>query len=109
MKDAADMARWMARDFVFNLEAIPADRLDWKPAPEAKSAMEIAGEVIAVSRGIVPVLRGGDWDPPSLPFPKPASLEEAKQRVIESADAYADALEAADPAPLQRTLNLPFG
>ena len=38
MNDAADMARWAARDFVFNLEAIPADRLDWKRSPEAKSA-----------------------------------------------------------------------
>ena len=109
MKDAADMARWMARDFVFNLEAIPADRLDWKPAPEAKSALEIAGAVIAVSRSIVPLLQGGDWEPPSLPFPKPATLEEAKRRVIDSADAYAEALEGADPAPLQRTLMLPFG
>src|SRR4029079_17248617 len=109
MEEAADMARWMARDFVFNLEAIPADRLDWKPAPEAKSAREIAGEVIAVSRSIVPLLQGGDWDPPSLPFPEPGTLEEAKRMVIDAADAFAEALEAADPAPLQRTLALPFG
>ncbi len=43
MKDAADLARWAARDFVHNLEHLPADKLDWKPTPEAKSALQIAG------------------------------------------------------------------
>lgn len=107
MKDAVDMARWAARDFVFNLEAIPADRLDWKPTPEAKSALQLAGEVAGVAGNTIPVLQGGDWTP--APLPQPATLEEARQMVLEQADAYSAALEAADPASLQRTLDLPFG
>lgn len=110
MKDAAEMARWAARDFVFNLEAIPADRLDWKPSPEAKSALQIAGEVASVAEGIVPVLQGGDWTMMGPgEFPQPANVEEARRMVIDSAEAYAAALEAADPASLQRVLELPFG
>jgi len=107
MKATAELARWAARDFVFNLEAIPADRLDWKPSPEAKSALQMAGEVAGGAAGIIPVLQGGDWAP--SPNPAPASLEEARQMVLEQADAYAAALEAADPGPLRRTLELPFG
>jgi hypothetical protein len=69
MKDAAEMERWAARDFVFNLEAIPADRLDWKPSPEAKSALQLAGEVAGVAGDTLPVLQGGHWIPPPLPHP----------------------------------------
>jgi DinB superfamily len=107
MKDTADLARWAARDFVFNLEAIPADRLDWKPSPEAKSALQLAGEVAGVAGNTLPVLQGGDWTP--SPLPQPATLQEARQLVLERADAYAAALEAADPASLRRHLELPFG
>lgn len=107
MKESADMARWAAQDFVFNLEAIPADRLDWKPNPEAKSALQIAGEVAGVAGSTVPVLQGGDWS--AAPLPQPGSLEEARRLVLDSAEAYAAALESASPEVLHRTLELPFG
>jgi uncharacterized damage-inducible protein DinB len=107
MKLVADMTRWAARDFVFNLEAVPADRLDWKPSPEAKSALQIAGEVAGVAANTIPVLQGGDWTP--SPLPQPADLDEARRVVLEHAEAYASALEAADPLSLERTLHLPFG
>ena len=107
MQDVTDMVRWAAQDFVFNLEAIPADKLDWKPSPEAKSAYEIAGEVAMVAISAVPVLQGGEWAPTRLD--PPTSLDEAKRIVLEHAEAFADAYEKADPAQLQRTLDLPFG
>ena len=107
MKDTAELARWAARDFVFNLEAIPADRLDWKPSPEAKSALEIAGEVAGGAGSVVPVLQGGDWTP--SPNPQPATLAEARDLVLEKTEAYAAALEAADPSSLRRVFELPFG
>jgi hypothetical protein len=107
MKEAADIIRWAARDFVFNLEALPADRLDWKPSPEAKNALQLAGEVAGVAANTLPVLKGGEWTP--HPLPEPTSLEEARQLVIRAGNEYADALEAVDPATLKRNLELPFG
>lgn len=107
MRDVAAMVRWAAQDFIFNLEAIPADKLDWKPSPEAKSAQEIAAEVATVAVSTIPVLSGGDWAPTRQA--PPTSVDEARRLVLDSAEAFAVAYEAADPANLQRTLELPFG
>jgi uncharacterized damage-inducible protein DinB len=107
VKDIAAMTRWAARDLLFNLEALPADRLDWRPAPEAKSALQMAGEVAGVFRNTLPVLQGGGWTP--QPLPDPATLEEAREMVLASADAYANALEQVHRATLDRNIELPFG
>jgi hypothetical protein len=107
MKDAVDMIRWAGQDFVFNLEAIPEDKLDWKPSPEAKSALQMAGEVATVAGNTIPVLQGGGWSP--TPMAVPGSLAEARALVLENVEAFAAAMEAADPATLQRVLTLPFG
>src|SRR5205823_7058423 len=100
MQDAADMARWAARDFVHNLEAIPAEKLDWRPSPEAKSALQIAGEVAGSIRATIPLLEGRDWEWQGMPELKSAA--EARQAVLEAADEYATKLEQADPARLAR-------
>jgi hypothetical protein len=107
MKEAADMARWAARDFIFNLEAIPEDRLAWKPSPEAKNALQLAGEVATVAINTIPVLQGGGWTP--TPLAVPETLADARQLVIENVDTFAAALEEAEPSSLQRVLELPFG
>lgn len=107
MKDAADLARWAARDFVHNLEHLPADKLDWKPTPEAKSALQIAGEVAGVIGNTLPVLKGESWA--TDPLPQPGNLAEAEQLVLERAQAYADALESVDRASLKYMMDLPFG
>lgn len=107
MSEIVDMVRWAGRDFVFNLEAIPEDKLDWKPSPEAKSALQLAGEVATVAVNTIPVLHGGGWTP--TPLAVPADLAEARNLVLENVEAFAAALETADPANLQRVLTLPFG
>src|SRR5436309_9640518 len=79
LKDHAAVLRWAARDLMFNLEAIPEDKRDWRPAPEAKSALQMAGEVAGVIRNTLPVVEGGDWEPKDLPHP--TTLEEARSQV----------------------------
>ena len=107
MRDAAAMARWAARDFVHNLEAIPVDKLDWRPAPEAKSALQIAGEVAGSIRATIPLLEGRDWQWQGMSELKSAA--EARQAVLEAADEYATKLESADAGKLAREIQLPFG
>ena len=101
------MARWAARDFVYNLEAIPAEKLDWRPSPEAKSALQIAGEVAASMRATIPLLEGREWEWQGMPELK--SVAAAREAVLEAADEYAAKLEGTDPTRLAREIQLPFG
>jgi len=107
MKDAAAMARWAARDFVYNLEAIPAEKLDWRPSPEAKSALQMAAEVTGSIRAAMPLLEGRDWEWQGVAEIK--SAVEARQAVIPAADEYAAKLESTDASKLAREIQLPFG
>src|SRR6478672_3461888 len=94
LKVAAWMLRYGARSLAHNLTFIPAERLDWKPEPGSKSALEIAQEVVGGMRIYLPILRGGEWGN-KTPYPPVASLEEALSLLAEMAEEYAAALEAA--------------
>ena|SRR5712691_5790598 len=107
LRVAAWMVRYGTRSLIHNLEFIPADRLDWKPEPGAKSALEITGEVVGNLRWCLPILRGGEWDT-STGRPRPSTLAEARSLLTEAADEYAVALEAAGPE-LDRMVNIAGG
>jgi uncharacterized damage-inducible protein DinB len=100
LKTAARLLRWLMENLVHNLTFIPEDRLHWKPEPGAKSALEIAGEVIGGQRMMLPVFHGGDWSP--QPHPQPKTLEEARSLLLETAAEYAAALESAERAQMDR-------
>jgi uncharacterized damage-inducible protein DinB len=106
LKSGARLLRWMVDNIILNLSHIPEDRLHWKPEPGVKSPLEIAGEVVAGQRMMLPVFTGGDWTP--QPHPQPQTFEEAKGLLLQSAEAYIAALESADPAKLDRMISL-FG
>jgi len=101
----AELMKWASRNTSYNLEFIPEDRLAWKPAPTAKSALEIVAHVVRAIRGMRPVLEGGgEWSPGDVPVP---SGLRAAQDVLESAAAeYAEALQRVDPAQLSRTVSI---
>jgi hypothetical protein len=100
------MLRYGAASLLHQLEAIPEDRRDWKPAPTAKSALEIVGEVTRAIRMYLPVARNTDWDPPV--YFHPATLEEARELLTAAVDDYVAALEAAGPE-LEIPREMPFG
>jgi DinB family protein len=106
LKTAARLVRWTARNFAFNLQFIPQNRLDWKPAPDSKSAAAIVGEVAASFQGMLPILQGGEWQPmPPDQWPTPATVEEGQKVLLDTAEEYAAALEEAGPE-LQRTFQV---
>lgn len=107
LKAAAWMLRYGVRSLIYNLECIPADRLDWKPDPNAKSALEIAGEVVGGMRNYLPILSGGERKQ-SNPWPRFITLEEARSLLTEMTEEYAGALEAAGPA-LNRLVDISGG
>jgi hypothetical protein len=102
------MIRYGVRSLIHNLQFIPTDRAEWKPEPGAKSALEIATEVVRVFRMYRPFLDGPDFPAERPVLPQPATLSEAAQLLTEAAEEYVAALEAAG-AELDRPQAMPFG
>ncbi len=108
VKAAAWMIRYGARSLAHNLEFIPADRETWKPAPEAKSPLDVAAEAVRVFEMYLPILEEGGFPERRQGFEPPATLAEARARLLAITERYARALEAAGPE-LDRAQRMPFG
>jgi hypothetical protein len=106
LKIIARLVRWGAESMAFNLTKIPADKLDWKPDPAAKSALQVTGEVVGVMNMLMPVFTNGELK--QEPLPHPRSLEEAQAALAETSEKFAAALEAAGPE-LEHPIPSPFG
>jgi hypothetical protein len=106
LEGLAGQARWAARNLAHNLDFVPEEKWNWKPTPTSKSAQEILNEVVVVLTGMKPVLTGGQWTTPSAPIV--TDRTQAKQQVIDAANAFADALRSVNPADLGRQVELPF-
>jgi hypothetical protein len=103
---AADMVRWTARDLAFQASKLPADKGDWAPGPECKSAVAVMNECTGVMRTSMPVFSGGDMGQFAMPEAK--TIEEASALLLETAEEYARALEKVQPGELDRPLHLPW-
>jgi hypothetical protein len=108
LTSAAWMVRYGARSLAHNLRFIPEERANWKPAPEAKSALEIAAEVVRAMVMYRPTFDGPDYPSQPPPLPRPSTLAEASELLLATAEEYAAALEAAGPE-LERPQAMPFG
>src|SRR5437868_1837714 len=106
LEPVARVVRWGVESMAFNLGQLPPDRLDWKPNPACKSALEVTGEVVGVMRRMQDVIEGGGFYGPQ--YETPASLEEAQRQLAETGEAFAAALEKAGPE-LEHSIETPFG
>src|SRR6187402_3005177 len=97
MDGVARLIEWAGPDLAHNLDFIPADRLDWKPAPECKSALACAAEAAFLMKSMVPVLAGGEWPRPDR---SPHSKAEIQEMLRAGSREYADALRAIPPEKL---------
>lgn len=104
----AGTATWAAKNLAYNLDFIPDDKLNWKPSPEAKSALEIVNHTAGAFRGFIPVLSGGEW---AMPDASQAATDRAsaKKSIIEAAEEYAAAVQKINRADLGNMIQLPFG
>jgi len=98
------LANFGTHNMAYNLKFIPADKLDWKPAPTAKSAYEIVSHIHGVLTCMKPVLEGQPWAAPQ--FQTPTSLEEAQSMLTAAGDAYAAALTKIPPEQLGKTVTV---
>jgi DinB family protein len=103
----AGVAEFGGNNLAYNLEFIPADKLGWKPAPGAKSALEIVRHVTGALTFMRPVLTGGAYTRGEIPLP--ADLQSAQEMIRRAARDYAAALRQVDPGRLGDMIELPFG
>lgn len=108
LKTAAFMLRYGVRSLVHNLGFIPDKQLDWKPEPNAKSAREIAFEVARAMAMYRPIFNGPDYPAVRKLPPEPQTRQELYDLLLETAEDYAAALEAAGDE-LDRAQPMPFG
>ena len=57
MEVLARQVIWACENIACNLKFIPADKLEWKPAPGAKSALEIVNHAAEVLHRMSRVLK----------------------------------------------------
>ena len=107
----AHQIRWVARNFSFNLDFVPADKWDWKPAPTASSAQEITLHITqTLNRGAL-MMAGADWDEAEAQMPKVTtdSLEAAKTALHQAAESFAARVESLTRDDEKRILHTPYG
>jgi len=97
---------WAVRNVNNNLDFIADDKLNWKPAPGAKSVLEIVNHVAGTIYGITQALGGQEMNPQ---FAAATDRESAKSLVRKSADTYIAQLRALTSQDMGRTIMMPFG
>ncbi len=108
MKQLADELNWAAQNLAYNLDFIPDDKLDWKPAPTASSALEIVGHLLGVYHHIGKMM-GDDSSSDSSEPQTPTSRDEAKIKLVAAAEEYSYKLLALTPEDMAREVDFPFG
>ena len=90
LETSARQMDWAAGNLAYNLDFIPDDKLNWKPAPSASSALEVVGHILGVLNRMTPVLETGAMGEGEAQTP--ANREEAKTQLIAAAHKYSAAM-----------------
>lgn len=104
----AGQMTWAGKNTAYNLGFIPEDRLAWKPAPTANSALEIVNHICGFIVPMIAVARGGEFKH-SDDFRPATDLKSAQDLVTRCSADYAAALLTVDPSRLGGQTELPFG
>ncbi len=101
----SDTVAWTGKNIAYNLGKIPDDKLTYKPAPDAKSPLEIASEVAGVLGAFTAMLQK------QTPGEGPVftTLEAAQQGVEKASDDYAQLLLSMGDNDMTGDMTLPFG
>jgi hypothetical protein len=106
MDGIARLLEWAGPDLAYNLDFIPEDRLDWKPTPDSKSALECGTEAAVFLKSMIPVLSGAEWTRPDYAV---LSRGEVQEMLRAATRDYAEALLAIPPDRLAQVVSTPFG
>lgn len=104
-------AQWAARNLIFNLDFIPEDKLSWKPAPDANSALEVVDHILGAYAGLSGIIKD-PTTPPSFgggDESKVASKEEASEKLLAAVDSYCALIGGLSEEDLKKPVQMPFG
>jgi uncharacterized damage-inducible protein DinB len=87
----AEFSLFVAKNIACNLDFIPSDKLTWKPAPEAKSVLEILNHVLQNYTRFKSHFDGSNRSA----FTPATTADEAKKMLIEAAEGYAQIMRTA--------------
>ena len=100
---------WAHENINNNLDAVPADKLSWKPAPEAKSVLEIVthatGSVNMMTSAIKAAVGGGE----QAELAPATDLSDAKKLITQVIETHLHCIGSLQPSDLEKTAKLPFG
>ncbi|HVF85745.1 MAG TPA: DinB family protein [Abditibacteriaceae bacterium] len=102
----ASQMDWVGRNIAHNLSFIPDDKLNWKPAPTANSALEIINHLVPNILRLSDIISGGDGQFQVEPI---TTREAAQAAIHHAADEYSIQVSKLSPEELERPVQLPFG
>src|SRR3954447_5690230 len=96
--------------FLYGLDQVPDDRLNWSPGGEAPSPLQLAGKTAVFLRGIAHVLQRGRW-PERLSFSsaQPSDREAAKAALEEAFASLRQVIVSLSEADLAAPITLEWG
>lgn len=103
----ARQMKWAANSIALNLDFVPDDKLRWKPAATAPSALEIVDHMLGVLYRLTPLV-GGTQIEGQAPH-MVSNREDAKARLTEAAAKYSAMLLALTPAALDEIVETHAG
>ena len=106
LETLAQQVEWTGSNFAYNLGFIPDDKLDWKPAPTALSALEIVNHTTEALAKMSSVLRGGKYEAEVVVA---RTREEAQNQIRACAALFAQTLRELHAENFNETVELPWG
>ena len=98
---------WAAQNIALNLDYIPDEKLRWKPAATAPSALEIVDHLLGVLQRMTPLVGGFEATGET---PQPVrNRDDAKARLLEAAAKYRAMLLDLKPQQLEETVETRMG
>ncbi len=96
---------WAHKNINNNLDFVPDDKLSWKPAPEAKSVLEIINHAAGTVHMFTHAITGSHQHE----LPPVTDREQAKALVTQVVTAHQNAIKEIPPSDMERVLSLPIG
>jgi uncharacterized damage-inducible protein DinB len=100
----AGQIEWAKTNINNNLDFLPADKLNWKPAPESKSVLEIINHATETVNMFTSAIQGTENK-----LTPATDLESAKALITQVVTAHQGVLTSLKAEDLERVLQLPIG
>lgn len=105
LEQIAAQLNWARLNINNNLDFIPEDKLDWKPAPESKSVLEIINHASNTVNFMTTAIQGGE----KSELTPATNREEAKKLLTQVIEAHLKLVGSLQPSDLEKPITLPFG